>query len=174
MEGRRGQTYSSDDRQKLCSRCTDSDDSLQLFGRLQYPKVYLQKAWTRVYQCTQTLPPDNTVHPPQHRRQAVIPSLRRRLVERVASRHNFCSLQTTAEDFLVKTFLSGHSCLTVVFSFFARHCFVVLAVISYLDHVKPFHDDDDDDDDGNGNNMTNDPVINDDKDDVKKVLDEAS
>ena len=30
--------------------------------------------------------------------------------------------------------------------FFARHCFVVLAVISYLGHVKPSHDDDDDDD----------------------------
>jgi len=27
-------------RQKLCSRCTDSDESLQLFGRIQYPKVY--------------------------------------------------------------------------------------------------------------------------------------
>jgi len=34
---------------------------------------------------------------------------------------NFCtvaaSFQTTAEDFLVSTLLSGHSCLTVVFSF---------------------------------------------------------
>ena len=26
------------------------------------------------------------------------------------------------------------------------HCFVVLAVISYLGHVEPFYDDDDDDD----------------------------
>jgi len=36
MEDERGQTCFSVDRQKLCSRCTDSDDSLQLFGRLQY------------------------------------------------------------------------------------------------------------------------------------------
>jgi len=41
---------------KPCSRCTDSDNSLQLFRRMQYPKVYLQKAWTRVYQCMWTLP----------------------------------------------------------------------------------------------------------------------
>ena len=32
---RRGQTYSSDDRQKLSSKYTDSDDSLQLFGRIR-------------------------------------------------------------------------------------------------------------------------------------------
>ena len=37
-------------------------------------------------------------------------------------------------------------CGPVNTQFFARHCFVVLAVISYLGHVKPFHDDDDDDD----------------------------
>jgi len=39
-----GQTCSSDDRQMFRFRCTDADDPLQLFGRLQYPKVYLQKA----------------------------------------------------------------------------------------------------------------------------------
>jgi len=57
MEGRIEQTYSSDDRQKLGSRCTDSDALLQPIGRIQYPKVYLQKkTWTKVYQCMQTLP----------------------------------------------------------------------------------------------------------------------
>ena len=56
MEGRRGQTCSSDDRQKPCSRGTDSDDSLQLCGSMHYPTVYAQKAWTRVYQCVWTLP----------------------------------------------------------------------------------------------------------------------
>jgi len=41
MENGRGQTCFSVDRQNLCSKCTDSDDSLQsaslqLFGRIQY------------------------------------------------------------------------------------------------------------------------------------------
>ena len=56
MEGRRGQTCSSDDRQKPCSRGTDSDDSLQLFGMMHYPTVYVMEAWTRVYQSVWTLP----------------------------------------------------------------------------------------------------------------------
>ena len=56
MEVRRVKTHSSDNRQKPCSRCTSSDDSLQQFMRVQNPKVYLQKAWTRMHQCMWALP----------------------------------------------------------------------------------------------------------------------
>ena len=51
MEVRKVKTHSSDDRQKPCSRCNSSDDSLQLFRRVQNPKVYLEKAWTRMHKC---------------------------------------------------------------------------------------------------------------------------
>jgi len=81
---------------------------------------------------------DNTVHSPQHHRQTVISSCRRRLVERAAVGHNL------SEDFLVPTLVFGHSYLTVVLVLRTSLCSCGPSSNScYLGHVKPFCDDDD-------------------------------
>ena len=65
MEVRRAKTHSTGDRQKPCSRCTSSDDSLQQFRRVQnacmdvcmhIPFYLYMKIWTRMHQCMSALP----------------------------------------------------------------------------------------------------------------------